>query len=205
MGLEVVRWQGHDYQGLPDGRLWILSREPIPSLRLESLDRFLNRGNTVIGPLAAVSPLLEREGVRGIEANFGPRSPRPGAQRAESSSPDDAHWLSGGPEPDAVFARTRARGQGLSGDCPLARGQGNNRGAGSRRHRSQRPDRRGRERSLLAASGPARQHVSEEAASSARRASHRRSSTRSRLALRPRLWANSLLACPIASGWPRPG
>ncbi len=104
MGLEAVRWQGHDYQGLPDGTLWILSREPVPSLRLDSLDAFLNRGNTVIGPLAAVSPLLEREGVTGIEEGLGAS---PNAWRAHGGEliSDAAHYLTGGPEPSAVYAK----------------------------------------------------------------------------------------------------
>ena len=103
MGLEAVRWQGHDYQGLPDGTLWILTREPIPSLRLEALDRFLNRGNTVIGPLPAVGPLLEREGVTGIEESFAApfEAWRPHGGKVIS---DGAHYLTGGPAPNAVYA-----------------------------------------------------------------------------------------------------
>jgi hypothetical protein len=103
VGLEVRRWESRDYQGLPDGTLWILNRTPVPHLRIDGLREFLGRGNTIIGSFEALEPLLEAEGLGGLSKDLAETSRvhLPGDKELDSS---DAHGIGGDPEPDRVFA-----------------------------------------------------------------------------------------------------
>jgi hypothetical protein len=103
MGLEVRRWQERDYQGLPDGTLWILNRTPVPSLRVGELRDFLDRGNTVIGSFQALEPLLEVEklGSLSIDHSEAKRVEVLGGKKLDSA---DSHGIGGDPDPDRIFA-----------------------------------------------------------------------------------------------------